>query len=139
MRGISTLSTVLLPFFSTPSVFASEQQPFDFGAMSAPQYTLPPLPYAYDVSIAWEHHVTPHTSCSQNIGIGATHLRPDHGAAPQQAPSDIHHQLERSSQNPGRSCIYLRHHFASRYTARHQVQCWRTHQPLTLLAKPRSC
>ena len=52
MRGISTLSTVLFALLSTPTVFASEQQPFEFGTMSAPQYTLPPLPYAYDVSIA---------------------------------------------------------------------------------------
>lgn len=31
--------------------FAAEQQPFEFGEMSGPTYTLPPLPYAYDVSV----------------------------------------------------------------------------------------
>jgi Fe-Mn family superoxide dismutase len=53
MRGtlMLALSTVLLPSLSASTVLASEQQPFEFGEMSAPQYTLPPLPYAYDVSI----------------------------------------------------------------------------------------
>jgi Fe-Mn family superoxide dismutase len=53
MRGTLTLalSTVLLPSLSASAVLASEQQPFEFGEMSAPQYILPPLPYAYDVSI----------------------------------------------------------------------------------------
>ena len=83
MRGIPTLSTILFPLLSKSTVFASEQQPFEFGAMSATQYTLPPLPYAYDVSIACDDLITPRTVCSQFIGIGAAHLRPDHGAAPQ--------------------------------------------------------
>jgi Fe-Mn family superoxide dismutase len=51
MRGTLTLSTFLLPLLSIFTVRASEQQPFVFDEMSAPQYTLPPLPYAYDVSI----------------------------------------------------------------------------------------
>jgi len=50
MRGSLTLSTLLLSLPSSFTVLASEQQPFEFGEMSAPQYTLPPLPYAYDVS-----------------------------------------------------------------------------------------
>lgn len=57
MRGISMLSFVLFPLISTPTVFASEQQPFEYGAMSAPQYTLPPLPYAYDVSITSDDQI----------------------------------------------------------------------------------
>jgi Fe-Mn family superoxide dismutase len=54
MRGIMKLSllTFFLPSLSTTTVLDSEQQPFEFGEMSAPQYTLPPLPYAYDVSIS---------------------------------------------------------------------------------------
>jgi Fe-Mn family superoxide dismutase len=52
MRGPSSLSFCLLSLIVTPGVFALEQQPFEFGEMSAPQYTLPPLPYAYDVSLS---------------------------------------------------------------------------------------
>lgn len=55
MRGTLTLKLLSLLLFSLSPVSlvcASEQQPFEFGEMSAPQYTLPPLPYAYDVSIS---------------------------------------------------------------------------------------
>jgi Fe-Mn family superoxide dismutase len=50
MRGPFSLSATLLAF-SLSTVLALDQQPFEFGDMSAPQYTLPPLPYAYDVCI----------------------------------------------------------------------------------------
>lgn len=49
MRGTLAVSACLLSLLSATTVIASEQQPFEFGEMSAPQYTLPPLPYAYDV------------------------------------------------------------------------------------------
>ncbi|USP82268.1 uncharacterized protein yc1106_09542 [Curvularia clavata] len=57
MRGTlrSTLSSVLLFLSSVSPAVASEQQPFEFGEMSAPQYTLPPLPYAYN---ALEPHIS---------------------------------------------------------------------------------
>jgi len=51
MRGTSAMSVLLASLFSATNILASEQQPFDFGEMSAPQYTLPKLPYAYDVSL----------------------------------------------------------------------------------------
>ncbi|KAF2192344.1 manganese and iron superoxide dismutase [Zopfia rhizophila CBS 207.26] len=58
MRSPSS-SLVPLLFLSSIfiSVFASEQlqQPFQFGEMSAPMYTLPPLPYAYN---ALEPHIS---------------------------------------------------------------------------------
>jgi Fe-Mn family superoxide dismutase len=50
MRGKSAVSVLLASLLSATNVLASEQQPFEFGEMSAPQYTLPKLPYAYDVS-----------------------------------------------------------------------------------------
>lgn len=52
MRGTLTLAlpSFLFSLSSVPTVLASEQQPFEFSGMSSPQYTLPPLPYAYDVS-----------------------------------------------------------------------------------------
>ena len=50
MRGTPTITVFLAFFLSVTQTLASEQQPFEFEAMSAPQYTLPPLPYAYDVS-----------------------------------------------------------------------------------------
>lgn len=50
MRGTLTITAFLASFLSITQTSASEQQPFEFSAMSAPQYTLPPLPYAYDVS-----------------------------------------------------------------------------------------
>jgi Fe-Mn family superoxide dismutase len=53
MRGPSSLSFCLLSLIVTPGVFTLEQQPFEFGEMFAPQYTLPPLPYAYDVSLSF--------------------------------------------------------------------------------------
>lgn len=53
MRGTLVLPGLLASLFSARTAFASEQQPFEFGEMSAPQYTLPPLPYAYDVSPAY--------------------------------------------------------------------------------------
>lgn len=49
MRGKTTVSVFLAACSSLTTTFASDQQPFEFKAMSAPQYTLPPLPYAYDV------------------------------------------------------------------------------------------
>ncbi|KAF5844116.1 hypothetical protein GGP41_010163 [Bipolaris sorokiniana] len=58
MRGTLTLklsSFLLFSLSPVPSVCASEQQPFEFCGMSAPQYTLPPLPYAYD---ALEPHIS---------------------------------------------------------------------------------
>lgn len=45
------LSLLLVPLLHSPT-FASEQQPFQFEAMSAPSYSLPELPYAYDVSVS---------------------------------------------------------------------------------------
>ncbi|CAO2657236.1 Nn.00g033620.m01.CDS01 [Neocucurbitaria sp. VM-36] len=45
----------LLAITPTFTVLASEQQPFEFREMSAPQYSLPPLPYAYD---ALEPHIS---------------------------------------------------------------------------------
>jgi len=66
MRGTLMLKLsgfLLLPLSSISSVCASEQQPFEFGEMSTPQYTLPPLPYAYDVSIAITTRlIAPHQS-----------------------------------------------------------------------------
>lgn len=50
MRGSSVVSVLLASLLSATNILASEQQPFEFGEMSAPQYTLPKLPYAYDVS-----------------------------------------------------------------------------------------
>jgi hypothetical protein len=48
---LSTFLPSLLPALLLQSpAYATEQQPFQFEAMSAPSYTLPPLPYAYDVS-----------------------------------------------------------------------------------------
>lgn len=54
MRGTLTLTLLsfLLSLSSVSTALASEQQPFEFGEMSTPQYKLPPLPYAYDVSNA---------------------------------------------------------------------------------------
>lgn len=68
MWGTLTLKLSSFLLLSLPSVYsvcASEQQPFEFGEMSTPQYTLPPLPYAYDVSIAIiARPTTPHQSYS---------------------------------------------------------------------------
>ncbi|KAF1923376.1 superoxide dismutase mitochondrial precursor, partial [Didymella exigua CBS 183.55] len=55
MRGRSAVSLLLASLFSAIRISASEQQPFEFGEMSAPQYTLPKLPYAYD---ALEPHIS---------------------------------------------------------------------------------
>jgi Fe-Mn family superoxide dismutase len=56
MRGSLRFSIRLLFLLLTSlKVSASEQQPFKFEAMSAPTYTLPPLPYAYDVSNTQTH------------------------------------------------------------------------------------
>jgi len=55
MRGILRLRGIAVSLFFTLPVLASEQQPFEFGEMSAPQYSLPPLPYAYD---ALEPHIS---------------------------------------------------------------------------------
>ncbi|KAL5371865.1 Superoxide dismutase [Mn], mitochondrial [Paraphaeosphaeria sporulosa] len=53
---LSNFLPYLLPALLLQSpVYASEQQPFQFEAMSAPSYTLPPLPYAYD---ALEPHIS---------------------------------------------------------------------------------
>lgn len=52
MRGTSAVSLLVAFILSATQTFASEQQPFEFGEMSAPQYTLPALPYAYNVSTA---------------------------------------------------------------------------------------
>ena len=50
--ALSTFRSQLALFFlfSCSHVLASEQQPFEFGEMSASQFSLPPLPYSYDVS-----------------------------------------------------------------------------------------
>lgn len=53
MRGIMIIPNTFFSFLSVSlGILASEQaqQPFEFGEMSAPSYTLPPLPYAYNVS-----------------------------------------------------------------------------------------
>ncbi|KAF3035049.1 Superoxide dismutase [Mn], mitochondrial [Didymella keratinophila] len=55
MRGTSAVSVLLASLLSATNILASEQQPFEFGEMSAPQYTLPKLPYAYD---ALEPHIS---------------------------------------------------------------------------------
>ncbi|KAI8937964.1 Superoxide dismutase [Mn], mitochondrial, variant 2 [Plenodomus lindquistii] len=55
MRGILGLVSCLFSLLSISSVLASDQQPFEFGGMSAPQYSLPPLPYKYD---ALEPHIS---------------------------------------------------------------------------------
>ncbi|KAL1645084.1 Superoxide dismutase [Mn], mitochondrial [Didymella pomorum] len=55
MRGTSAVLVLLASLFSATNVLSSEQQPFEFGEMSAPQYTLPKLPYAYD---ALEPHIS---------------------------------------------------------------------------------
>ncbi|KAH7402817.1 superoxide dismutase mitochondrial precursor [Pyrenochaeta sp. MPI-SDFR-AT-0127] len=51
----SRLSILLFYLLTSSTVIASEQQPFEFGDMSAPQYSLPPLPYAYN---ALEPHIS---------------------------------------------------------------------------------
>lgn len=99
MRGTSKLWFCLFSFIAAPRVFASEQQPFEFGEMSAPQYTLPSLPYAYDVSILLALPRARHIYLQ--VGVGTPHLSSDHGAASQQASPDLHHQLERSFEKPG--------------------------------------
>jgi len=52
MRGSLGLSA-FLSFSLLPGivVFALHQQPFEFGDMSSPSYSLPPLQYAYDVRL----------------------------------------------------------------------------------------
>jgi Fe-Mn family superoxide dismutase len=60
MRGISGLLGIAVSLFFTLPTLASEQQPFEFGEMSAPQYSLPPLPYAYDVSLDLSVFSTPY-------------------------------------------------------------------------------
>ena len=84
MRGVSRLSIRLLfLFFNSLKVSASEQQPFKFEAMSAPTYTLPPLPYTYNVSNTQTDVGCPLICHTDDLtGIGTPHLRPDYGTTP---------------------------------------------------------
>lgn len=132
MRGLSSLSAFLVSFSIASNVSAAEQQPFDFGEMSAPQYTLPPLPYAYDVCLNSNDGLS--ARHADPTGAGTPHLRPDHGATSQQTPPDLHYQPQRLAEDPSRSRTDFRHYFASWHSARHQVQRRWSHQPFSVLA-----
>ena len=52
MRSFSVLYLASLSLLPHSHVLASEQQPFEFGEMSPRQYSLPKLPFGYDVSVS---------------------------------------------------------------------------------------
>ncbi|KAF1914085.1 superoxide dismutase mitochondrial precursor [Ampelomyces quisqualis] len=79
MRGSLKLCLSLLSLSAVPGVFASEKQLFERGEMSQPQYTLPPLPYAYDAlephisaQIMELHHSKHHQAYITNLNAALT-------------------------------------------------------------------
>lgn len=109
--------------------------------MATPTYTLPPLPYAYDVSTLTQS-LLDHPSQSPSLlkptflGPRTGHLPADHGAAPPEAPPDLHHQPQRRPGRAGQGHPGQRRAAAYRPAAEDQVQRRRAHQPLAFLEEP---
>lgn len=99
------------------------------------QHTLPPLPYAYDVSLSPPSLPSPMLTTT---GPGTHHLQADHGTPPPKASPNLHQQPERrplrsSNSNPVKRCASSDHS-----SAKAALQRRRPHQPLPLLEKPHS-
>lgn len=138
------LSSALAYFYNHQASALLKSDPISEITMEAATYTLPPLPYAYNVIISPTLHawflgkgVSLITTCiCSQTGTRARHLGPDHGASPLQASPDLHHQLERGPHVSSPGSADQRHPIPNRQPTSNYFQRRRPHQSLSLLAKP---
>ena len=107
--------------------------------------TLPDLPCKLhcqcagtrDPALAQETTFIPVTDKHRRLRrAGASHQRPNHGAAPQQAPQHLRELLQHRLREDGRSAISRRHPDTNRNAATDQLPRRRARQPQLVLGEP---